>query len=461
MSQPPPFKGGPTYDMLESLDSVNHLETRLPDSTDRTRISWKLWASALALVLLLAAGSTLFAVQAVAGALQSTTRSGTRGYGGPEDQLDKVSACCRFSVVAWETQQLTLLALSWLLLPAVGHVQEDELATARRFFTLTRALSTTELAINRTDPGTLKDAMAEGYQNLTRERQRLELPTQRVLAALISRRLEAEGLAQPLPLRADLVWPPVAFTIKRPPSVLVVSPRNEIKLERTTALEPGLTDQQVIELEQGAEALGWSSLVEPTGGYSTYPTIITDSAPLSFALQAAAHEWTHTYLFFHPLGFNYFKSQEMRTINETVANLVGQEVSKKIMSEYFDSNPPAPRDRQDAEFDFPAEMRKTRLEAERLLAQGNVDEAEGYMEERRKVFVEHGYNIRKLNQAYFAFHGTYADSPASVSPIGSQLAQLLEKSGSVGQFVKTLAPVGSFGDYQALLQRHGISEARQ
>lgn len=431
----------------------------MSNSPGRSSVSWKLWGSAFALVLLVV-GSTFFAVQAVAGALQSTTRTGPRGYGGPEDQLDKVSECCRFAIVAWETQQLTLLALSWLLLPAVSHVQEEELASAQRFFTFTRALSTVELAINRTEPGKLRDAMTEGYRHLTRERQRLELRTRRMLAALISQRLAEEGLAQPLPLRADLVWPPVAFTIQRPPSVLAVSPRKEIRLERTTVLEPGLNDQQIIELEQGAEALGWSSLVEPTGGYSTYPTIITDSATLSFALQAAAHEWTHTYLFFHPLGFSYFKSPEMRTINETVADLVGQEVSKKIMSDYFDSNPPAAKERRDAEFDFRSEMRKTRLEAERLLAQGKVDEAEGYMEERRKVFVQHGYNMRKLNQAYFAFHGTYADSPASVSPIGPQLAQLFEKSGSVGQFVKALAPVGSFDDYQALLKRYGILEAR-
>src|SRR3972149_1829631 len=138
---------------------------------------------------------------------------------GPAEGVElpsRKAECCRFTVVAWETQQLTLLALSWLLLPAVGHIQEEDLATTRRFFTLTRALSTTELDINRTDPGTLKDAMTEGYQNLTRERQRLELPTQRVMAALISRRLAAGGLAQPLPLRADVVWPPVAFTIQRP-----------------------------------------------------------------------------------------------------------------------------------------------------------------------------------------------------------------------------------------------------
>ena len=46
------------------------------------------------------------------------------------------------------------------------------------------------------------------------------------------------------------------------------------------------------------------------------------------------------------------------------------------------------------------------------------------MEERRLLMVEHGYPIRVLNQAYFAFHGAYAESPASSSPIGAQGAPL-------------------------------------
>ena len=46
------------------------------------------------------------------------------------------------------------------------------------------------------------------------------------------------------------------------------------------------------------------------------------------------------------------------------------------------------------------------------------------MENRRQFFVKNGYNIRKLNQAYFAFHGTYADTASSISPIGEQVIEL-------------------------------------
>jgi hypothetical protein len=50
-------------------------------------------------------------------------------------------------------------------------------------------------------------------------------------------------------------------------------------------------------------------------------------------------------------------------------------------------------------------MAATRIEVDRLLAGGKIQEAEQYMEARRQIFVAHGYQIRKLNQAYFAFYG--------------------------------------------------------
>jgi hypothetical protein len=44
-------------------------------------------------------------------------------------------------------------------------------------------------------------------------------------------------------------------------------------------------------------------------------------------------------------------------------------------------------------------MRQTRLIVESLLGEGKIDEAERYMEERRQLFVQEGFEIRKLNQA--------------------------------------------------------------
>ena len=78
-------------------------------------------------------------------------------------------------------------------------------------------------------------------------------------------------------------------------------------------------------------------------------------------------------------------------------------------------------------------MRKTRLEADRLLAEGKIDEAEKYMESQRRVLVENGYAIRKLNQAYFAFHGSYAVGAAATDPIGGKLRLLRKQSRQPGR----------------------------
>ena len=48
-------------------------------------------------------------------------------------------------------------------------------------------------------------------------------------------------------------------------------------------------------------------------------------------------------------------------------------------------------------------MHLTRLEVDRLLAEGKINEAESYMESRRIFFWENGYLIRRLNQAILLF----------------------------------------------------------
>ena len=94
-------------------------------------------------------------------------------------------------------------------------------------------------------------------------------------------------------------------------------------------------------------------------------------------------------------------------------------------------------------------MRETRAHAEELLNRGDVAGAEEYMERRRKLFVSRGYNIRKINQAYFAFHGSYATRGGSISPIGEQMRELRRRSDSLGDFLRT---VGQFGSYQEYVE---------
>ena len=90
---------------------------------------------------------------------------------------------------------------------------------------------------------------------------------------------------------------------------------------------------------------------------------------------------------------------------------------------------PAP---QTPTIDFRKEMHDLRVQVDALLGQGKVQDAETLMEDRRKFLAENGYFIRKINQAYFAFNGLYADTPASVSPIGTKMAELRKDSPSLG-----------------------------
>jgi hypothetical protein len=112
---------------------------------------------------------------------------------------------------------------------------------------------------------------------------------------------------------------------------------------------------------------------------------------------------------------------------------------------------------QAPKFDFRKEMRETRQRADELLAQGKIDEAEHYMEQRRQVFVQNGHLIRKLNQAYFAFHGAYNADPggspaAGKDPVGPAVQQLRDRSASMGDFLRAMAGVQNFEDLQRRLK---------
>jgi len=173
------------------------------------------------------------------------------------------------------------------------------------------------------------------------------------------------------------------------------------------------------------------------------------------------HEWTHNYLFFHPLGQHYSDSQELTSMNETVASMVEDELSLEVARRYYPhiyerrvadmlrEQRPAPGRAHENEFSFNANMRKTRIRVEELLAEGDVEAAEAYMEQRRQKLVEMGHYLRRLNQAYFAFYGSYAAGKgwvAETNPIGDQMSALRERSTSLADFLDTVARMSSYQD---------------
>ena len=72
---------------------------------------------------------------------------------------------------------------------------------------------------------------------------------------------------------------------------------------------------------------------------------------------------------------------------------------------------------------------------------------------RRQELLDRGYRIRKINQAYFAFYGSYATSAASVSPIEGQLRGLREQSASLEEFLKTVAQFSTYQEFLDYLEQ--------
>lgn len=245
-------------------------------------------------------------------------------------------------------------------------------------------------------------------------------------------------------------WPPVLFTFTESPSKVVVSPRERIGVAAYRMIEPSLPLAAVEAIERriaadATEQRGVSVYVAPTGGLGAFPTLVLNSGNLEWILSTVAHEWTHTYLTFFPLGFSYGVDPDNILINETAADIVGDEIGRRVLERFYgvapqpaggaaegaaeSALPPAPGDTPGA-FDFRAEMRHTRQTLDKFLSVGRVEEAERYLELRRQIFVEAGYPLRTLNQAYFAFHGSYGTGPAAsttATAAGPALAPLVEQ----------------------------------
>ncbi len=227
-------------------------------------------------------------------------------------------------------------------------------------------------------------------------------------------------------------------------------------------LVTGLSTPVKEEMETAVfDDLDLSALVVPIGGIGTFPAMIQETGDINRLAEVTSHEWTHHWLTLQPLGFNYAFDPAVRIINETVASIIDEELGRKVVARYYPEllppalvdQPPSPSPLDPPAFDFNAEMAETRIGADELLAEGKIEEAEAYMEERRQVFLEQGYGIRKINQAYFAFYGAYAAEPGGAqgsNPIGPMLRDIRDQSPSVRAFLETVAPITSFAELEEI-----------
>jgi len=265
--------------------------------------------------------------------------------------------------------------------------------------------------------------------------------------------------------------PPVLYHVSPLPLALIVSPRGAIQEDANISLLSDLTMDQQAALEARVDrALDVSALVVPVGGIGTYPTMVMRTTSLPWLLETIAHEWTHNYLSLRPLGINYDTTPQLRTMNETTAAIAGTEIGRLVLQRFYpelaDSlhsplqlvslkRGPIGPGTFPPPFDFRFEMHRTRIRVDELLSQGRIIEAETYMEDRRQIFWAHGFPIRRLNQAYFAFYGAYADvpgGPAGEDPVGPAVRLLREQSPSLAAFINRISWMTSFGALQRAVE---------
>ncbi len=387
-------------------------------------------------------------------------------------RLSAVASSQRFDLASWIVETFAEKAVDKItgVVGPLSQSQRDDVIT--QYFQFARGEEDLQGKILQRRSQSAPAAELEGLEaqrsQIRDEKTALERQAEAVISERVENAAKAEGLAQDFPLFPQLVFPPVEFRYVTPPLLLVLSPHDKIMQLATVHLLADMSLADMEAAEAAADRLGVVSLIVPIGGVGTYPTMVLQNSSYDVSLEIVSHEWTHNYLDIRPLGLHYGDNGEMTAINETTANLVGHELANQVRGlatpSYDDPPVPPPSVTPDkpAEFDFNTEMRQTRVAVDDLLKAGNVKEAEDYMEQQRQVFVAHGYALRKLNQAYFAFYGSYADSGVgTVNPIGDELRRLRKASGSLKAYLDNISQVSNFEEYLALLKAKGVPEGKR
>lgn len=359
--------------------------------------------------------------------------------GALKTRVNQLVADLRFDFWGWEAKALWGKLTLWLLQPQRYMTEADRSRFVRDWVERVSEAQRLEAKIAEiyTDPSIQDPFQATAEIRAERDRVRREIAARQFIAEAIIEEQVGVVLARDASGILGQPTPPVGIHITPLPRVLILSLRERIAVTHQAELVPGITADRADALEEQIDrSLNVSSLVTPIGGMSAWPAMVLEFPSLAWWTEVAAHEWTHHYLYFFPLGWEYGENWEARVINETVASLVGWEIARRTLVQYHpdlapseepwaeeeEESPALPPPSPDpGAFDFNREMHKTRIRVDHLLLQGRIEEAENYMERRRQFFWERGYRIRKLNQAYFAFYGSYAAAPvgaAGKDPIG-------------------------------------------
>ena len=368
-----------------------------------------------------------------------------------------------FSFFGWEARNFPQKWLALVRKPfSQSLAPQEQDALVNRYFTLGNEANKVAGQIReiaaKSSSSQGKGELEHRLEALRAERESLRTRVEEILEDRLTQLLTSQKLGMPTPF-GPLLFPPVDLVMERLPKILVVSPRDRIELTDSVFIRSEMAVEEMERLEKAVESQNLSALVDNIGGVSSYPATVPDNANLRFIISTISHEWLHHYFFFQPLGMRYWRSYDMAIINETAADIAGEELADLILEKYGAAwgeegagQRPSRRNAAPADSPFRRDMRRVRLKVDELLREGKIGEAEQFMEDARIYLGQKGYYIRKLNQAYFAFYGSYATGAASSSPIGGELQRLRERSTSVGQFVKRVSAVTSHQQLKELIK---------
>ena len=233
-------------------------------------------------------------------------------------------ASYRFNLLAWEAGNLfdkwyheLAALLPWNSLQP----REQRIALAEEFFQLgeeERRLESELLTISEASPRTreIRARLDEVHGREGSIRPAVEQTVEREISDI----LHEEGFSS----RIGAILPPVDTVLGHSPALLVTSPRDRILRLDNVLLRHGVRPDERTMLEDlTTQERNLSAIVVNIGGVGTFPTVVSSSSGLHFALNTVAHEWLHNWFFFQPLGQHFWDNPEMTTLNETAATWAG------------------------------------------------------------------------------------------------------------------------------------------
>ena len=387
-----------------------------------------------------------------------------------DHELNEIIKPYKFSIAEWEIEAISYEIEDFLY--GIGDVTINDSYIVIEYFSIIQQINDLQHQIEIDSNSIVQNYIEESKKNLKqlrRQKNELEDRVERVIQKQITETLKKVGIHHPLDhyLNFAFSFPPVNFELEMPPNLLVISTRENIERIEEITLVQEISMEERQQIEDSIDELGVSSIVIGIGGMATYPSFVIDSAGLQFTINVAIEEWLHQYLFFRPLGFLYSlhlagiaPDSEIAVLNETLVDIARQEIGDLLYRNYYSpffldkeiitqegKNQP-----NITEFDFYQEMREIRLLVDDYLAKGEVDKAEMFMEQKRIFMASKGYYIRRLNQAYFAFYGTYAAGPISVNPIGEELKAFREQNTSLSEFLNRVSAITSRNELKSILE---------